>query len=66
MSDVNSSGIVLPNPAVSSTSGNAAAYQDNKWGGKGKGKKGRTAKKRVSKKKSKRTTGRRACWWRFF
>jgi len=59
MSDVNNSGTVLPNPAVSSTSGNAAVYQENKWGGKGK-------TKRKTKGKKKRITRRRACWWRFF
>jgi len=67
MSDIKSSDLVIPQPAVSSLSGNAASYASNEVtpvtgvkGGKRRGKK--TAKKRRSAKRK----SEKKCWWKFF
>jgi hypothetical protein len=71
MADIKSSDIVIPQPAVSSLSGNAAAYESSEVtpvtgltkGGKRKGSKGKkTVKKRTA---AKRKTAKK-CWWKFF
>jgi hypothetical protein len=69
MTDIKSSETVIPLPAVSSLSGNAASYESSAVtpvtglkGGKRKGSKKKTAKKkRVAKRKSAKK-----CWWKFF
>ena len=67
MSDINTIEEVIPQPAVSSLSGNAAAYESNAVtpvtgikGGKRKGKKS-AKKRRTAKCKSAKK-----CWWKFF
>ena len=72
MSNINSPTQVISQPAVSSLSGNAAAYGSNTItpvtgllrGGKRRSK-GRKTKK--AKKGTKRTkTAKKSCWWKLF
>lgn len=71
MADINTSDQVIPQPAVSSLSGNAASYESNavtpvtglSKGGKRKGVKG---KKSVKKRRSTKRKSMKKCWWKFF
>ena len=69
MAEIKSSELVIPQPAVSSLSGNAASYESSEVtpvtgltkGGKRKGSK-KTAKKRTAAKRK----SAKKCWWKFF
>ena len=71
MADINSSAQAIPQPAVSSLSGNAALYESNavtpvkglSHGGKRKSK-GRRSKKATKATKATKTA--KKCWWKFF
>lgn len=67
MSDIARSEQVIPTPAVSSLSGNAASYEDKgvTSGVTAGGKKRRSKSKKVAKKVAKRKTAKK-CWWKFF
>lgn len=67
MSDIKSSDLVIPQPAVSSLSGNAASYVSSAVtpvtgvkGGKRRG------KKSVKKRRTARRKSAKKCWWKFF
>jgi hypothetical protein len=73
MADINSSEQIIPNPAVSSLSGNIRSYESAAVvpikGGKRKGSKGRRTNKAT--KATKATKGKRSktlkkCWWKLF
>ena len=70
MADIKTSNLVIPQPAVSSLSGNAASYESSAVtpvtglkGGKKRATKGKKSakKRRVAKRKSAKK-----CWWKFF